>query len=101
MKTLVVLLTLSLFACSEEQQEKSSDTKLEDNKAPKIHLVDGPNSYDDENNIVAIVEIPAGSNEKWEVNKVSGEIERDSTNGAPTQLHHHHFHTCTQASGCY
>ncbi|GAB5418582.1 MAG: inorganic diphosphatase [Crocinitomicaceae bacterium] len=85
-KNLVVLLTLSLFACSEEQQEEPSNSSQEDNKAPKIHLVDSPPIYDNENNIVAIVEIPAGSTEKWEVNKVSGEIERDSINGAPRTI---------------
>jgi inorganic pyrophosphatase len=33
-----------------------------------------------------IVEIPTGTNEKWEVNKISGFIERDSINGEPRTI---------------
>ena len=33
-----------------------------------------------------IVEIPTGTNEKWEVNKTSGFIERDSINGEPRTI---------------
>ena len=35
-----------------------------------------------------VVEIPAGSREKWEVNKESGLIERDSLNGQPRTINY-------------
>lgn len=35
-----------------------------------------------------VVEIPAGSTEKWEVNKVTGVIERDSIDGQPRTINY-------------
>jgi inorganic pyrophosphatase len=71
---LILLNFILLFAC--ERATKSQDL-LRDT---------APNLEDQWVNMV--VEIPTGSNEKWEVNKTTGNIERDSINGQPRTINY-------------
>jgi inorganic pyrophosphatase len=71
---LILLNFILLFAC--ERATKSQDL-LRDT---------APNLEDQWVNMV--VEIPTGSNEKWEVNKTTGNIERDSINEQPRTINY-------------
>lgn len=71
-----------LNSCSTEPQEYKETTKISSQK----HLINDIPLYDTEENLQAIVEIPAGSTEKWEVNKKTGQLERDSIDGKPRSI---------------
>ncbi len=51
-----------------------------------MHLVRDVDLYNSAGELQAVIEIPAGTNEKWEVNKKTGKIERDSINGFPRTI---------------
>ena len=51
--------------------------------AGKKNLYSGYQPIDSRGNIHVIVEIPSGTNGKWEVSKSSGNLEREFKNGAP------------------
>ena len=74
MRKLIIsfLTAISCYSCQSLDQDK--------------HLLNdiSPDLTDHWVNIV--VEIPSGTNEKWEVNKESGLIERDSINGEPRTI---------------
>lgn len=78
---------LFLIAC---QTETNSETITDEKKEmTTIHQSMGeviPLNTD--GSINAIIEIPAGSVEKWEMNKTTGEIERDSMHGEPRTIHY-------------
>lgn len=71
-----------LVACDSPANDTNGASKP---KAQK-HLVSDISMYDNEGNIRVVIEIPAGSNEKWEVNKKTGIIERDSIDGKPRTI---------------
>ncbi|MCR9173236.1 MAG: inorganic diphosphatase [bacterium] len=73
------LLLILLVSCS-DSKKLDFDSREETHEK---HLVSDVSLYDANGNIQAVVEIPAGSREKWEVNKTTGIIERDSMNGEP------------------
>ncbi len=50
-------------------------------------LIDYPPNYED-NDVNAVIEIPSGTLEKWELNKTTGQIERDSINGVPRTINY-------------
>lgn len=86
--TLVVLFS----SCSDSTQTASTNTKKENSdleeKAPAIHLYRAyfPFVNEDSTTVIAIIEIPAGTTEKWEVDKHTGRIERDSIDGEPRSI---------------
>lgn len=51
-------------------------------KSP-VHLVDGINPDIEKNIIRTVIEIPAGSNQKWEVEKVTGNLKWEFQNNSP------------------
>lgn len=72
MKPQILLISLSLLiACSETKQQEIE---------PKHLLHDYP-AFNIDSTINAIVEIPAGTNEKWQVNKIDGKLEWEQENG--------------------
>lgn len=88
-------LILFVFAhCSSDSntQPFNSDTlaKMRTKKEEKqtLHLVRDVPIYDDQGNIQVVIEIPAGSVEKWEVNKETGSILRDSIDGKPRTINY-------------
>ncbi len=74
---------LSLFvfvfisACNDGSKTPTSSeaqSKLQDSSARTIHLVHDVPVFTDENLVNVIVEIPAGTTEKWEVSKTTGQL---------------------------
>jgi len=58
------------------------------NKSPDVvkavkNLYSGYSTFSGEDVVNCVIEIPAGDNEKWEVNPKSGNLERDFRNGKP------------------
>ncbi|HPR30871.1 MAG TPA: inorganic diphosphatase [Prolixibacteraceae bacterium] len=49
--------------------------------AGEKHFIDGYSPLDSVGHLQAVIEIPAGTNEKWEVNKTTGNIEWEKKNG--------------------
>jgi inorganic pyrophosphatase len=48
-----------------------------------VHLVDGIEPVVDDDHVRAVIEIPAGSVQKWEVDKADGHLKWEMRNGAP------------------
>lgn len=76
-----VLIPPLVYSCK-GSQEKNENASPEKSK----HLVHDIAIYNDIGEINAIIEIPAGSHEKWEVDKKTGQIVRDSVNGSPRRI---------------
>ncbi len=68
----LLILSFCILAC----QEPDKNLHLLNDISPDL---DGPW-------VNVVIEISAGSTEKWEVNKVTGQIERDSLNGQPRTI---------------
>jgi inorganic pyrophosphatase len=71
-----------LFSCVEEaKQSESNSTKR--SYPENVHLVHDISAMTEDGHINAVIEIPAGTSEKWEVNKESGETELEIKDGKP------------------
>lgn len=77
----IFLVVLLLASCESNSPEKSDvdETNLE----PKKHLVDDYAPMTDDGFVNAVIEIPAGTVEKWEVDKASGDLELEHVDGEP------------------
>lgn len=80
-------ITAGLSGCS---VERASDATLDGppaainaEAAADIDLLRTPLPRDSAGNITVVVEIPAGTNEKWEVNKTTGRLEWEQLDGRP------------------
>lgn len=51
-----------------------------------VHLVDGVDPVVDEDHIRVVIEIPAGSIQKWEVDKADGNLKWEMKNGSPRNI---------------
>lgn len=72
---LSIVLLVTFYSC---QTESSRKTNLLTDVAPAFE-----NGW-----VNMLVEIPAGTTEKWEVNKATGSIERDSIDGHPRTINY-------------
>jgi inorganic pyrophosphatase len=59
---------LVIPACTPEENEINLETNL-------IHLLDEVTTFSTDSLVQVIVEIPSGTNDKWEVNKTTGQLE--------------------------
>ena len=82
---LFIALSLVLFACGSTEQQSSSGTEPVGEKTdePSKHLIDDVKAEGENGFLHAVIEIPAGSVEKWEVNKTSGQLEHEIKDGKP------------------
>lgn len=65
----LVCMVLSLaLACSPAREEENSEPNT-------IHLLVDLSTFSSDSLVQVVVEIPSGSNEKWEVNKKTGQLE--------------------------
>ena len=71
-----------LLASCESNSSKKSDVN-ETNVEPKKNLVDDYPPMTDDGFVNAVIEIPAGTVEKWEVDKASGDLELEHMDGKP------------------
>ena len=71
--TLVLtVLLLFVFSCTPKKQQNEIEPK---------HLWHSWPAFNSDGSVNAIVEIPAGTNAKWQVNKYSGQLEWEQENG--------------------
>lgn len=61
------------------QLEKEGEYRL----AGEENFYSGYRALNENGDVRVVVEIPAGTNEKWEVNRENGKLERDFKNGKP------------------
>ena len=82
--TSVLLLCFLLVSC---KYEVDTNKKVLDAKASEVkNLLNDVSAKNADGTINAIIEIPAGGLEKWELNKSSGKIERDYADGKPRTI---------------
>jgi len=77
----VLFLSLSIGSC-----QYDANTKEDVQNSAATNLLADVKAQNEDGTINAIIEIPAGTLEKFELNKSSGKIERDSTNGKPRTI---------------
>lgn len=82
--TSVLLLCLLLVSCKYEidTNRKANEAKASAGK----NLLKDISAKNEDGTINAIIEIPAGGLEKWELNKSNGKIERDYADGKPRTI---------------
>ena len=79
--TFIIFSVFAFFGCSDHNETR---IKQED-----IHLVNDILPFNkDKKTVTVVIEIPAGLNEKWEVNKKTGQLMRDTENGKPRTIHY-------------
>lgn len=89
MKTLrlnAIFLVIPLFFSCNQMENKS--VQVVETKADQPDFLSGFEPITPDGHVNAIIEIPAGTTEKWELNKENGKLERDSINGQPRTIHY-------------
>ena len=74
-------LTFGLLACN--QQETIQETILQTDSVSAQHLLHDIAAKYEDGDLNTVIEIPAGTLEKWEVNKTTGQLELEYRNGQP------------------
>lgn len=84
---IIIFISLSLFLNSCDSNQAVKNSKSTDlgliNKAAAPHLLDNIEPLTEDGNIHAVIEIPAGTSEKWELNKSTGQISWEIVDGKP------------------
>ena len=75
------LLTFGFLACN--QQETIQETILQTDSVSVQHLLHDITARHENGDLNVVIEIPAGTLEKWEVNKTTGQLELEHRNGQP------------------
>ena len=83
---LIIIFTFS--ACENSITNKKANSSYSKIEEKTTNLLSDLSPVDKEGNINAVIEIPSGTTEKWELNKSNGKIERDSINGKPRTIHY-------------
>lgn len=82
-----ILLFLSCLgfcaACSSDQSTQETKDLSSNTEVKAINLLTDILPIHEDGDVNAIIEIPAGSIEKWELNKTTGRVEREFVNGSP------------------
>ena len=66
----------------------TSPTPIPEKEPEVVNLLTDISPTTEDGAINAVIEIPAGSIEKWEVNKTSGQLEWTTENGQPRLIHY-------------
>lgn len=82
---LCISLSLFFYCCESGTAIKKSEEKHLDlsNTTDNPHLLDDIKAITDNGNINAVIEIPAGTLEKWELDKSTGQIKWEIKDGKP------------------
>lgn len=90
--TLSVLAIIFLSSCmgGNETQSNSDSPELDEDSIPKgtIHLVHDVPAYTADNLVNIIVEVPAGTVEKWEVSKTTGRLFLEQIEGQGRRINY-------------
>ncbi len=88
-KNNIVLLCLSLslvlFSCNSGQKENQSnlDKITEEQGSDTLHLLTDIEPVFEDGDVSAVIEIPAGTLDKWELDKSTGKVKWELVNGKP------------------
>ena len=83
---LFFFLLVSFISC-ENSNENNSKTSLKKN-AINVNLLTGFKAQYTDGDVNAIIEIPAGTHEKWEVNKSTGKLELEILDNSPRTINY-------------
>ncbi|MCH2223136.1 MAG: inorganic diphosphatase [Crocinitomicaceae bacterium] len=88
--TLFFLSSISLFAsCTSNFSEKEeTDPFSKEALSDSINLLTDIRPKHEDGDINAIIEIPSGTIEKWELEKTNGQVEREFVNGLPRTINY-------------
>ena len=78
--TFLALLLLS-FSCQETETSEEQEQTIIPEK--NVHLLHDVKCLNEDGSVNAVIEIPTGTNEKWEINKTTGQAEWTEENGKP------------------
>ncbi len=82
-----ILLVSMLLACKGETMESKSVRSNKEAGKP-INLLKDIEALTSDSTVNAVIEIPAGSIQKWEINKSNGQIEWEIENGKPRLINY-------------
>jgi len=88
--TLLIFSLLGFSNCNSDQKEKTTnsvDVSSEEHSDP-INLLTDINPIAENGVINAIIEIPAGTIDKWELNKTTGKIEWEIVDNIPRKINY-------------
>ena len=83
---LLIFLLASLISC-ERSNENKSKTSLKKNTL-NVNLLTGFKAQFADGDVNAIIEIPAGTHEKWELNKSTGKLELEILDNSPRKINY-------------
>ena len=75
-----LFLCFAMYSCDNEIKEVSTSIRSTQNIKSQINLLSDVNPDFENGNVNAVVEIPTGTLEKWEVNKASGQVSWEKRN---------------------
>lgn len=81
----IIAIAFSLVGCGDTSEKVQHKPEKEKTNNP-LHLVNDYPTFADKQGVMVVIEIPAGTSEKWEVNKESGQLERDSIDNEPRSI---------------
>ena len=79
-----------LFACETSENQNIVSVQNGKNHFSKDSIIDYANvsPFDKDSLLQAVIEIPAGTIDKWELNKSNGQLEWEIVNGKPRKVHY-------------
>ena len=79
-----------LFACETSENQNIVFVQNRKNHFSKDSIIDYTNvsPFDKDSLLQAVIEIPAGTIDKWELNKSNGQLEWEIVNGKPRKVHY-------------
>ena len=81
------ILSSFIFVSCENANEKKPKTSSKKNSI-NVNLLTGFKAQFADGDVNAIIEIPAGTNEKWEVNKSTGKLELEILDNTPRKINY-------------
>ncbi len=85
---LLLLFALFLGACTETQQQVTDLTSDDDPIIGVFHYLSGFEPLTEDSLVRVVIEIPAGTNAKWEVEKDTGHLSWELRDGEPRVIHY-------------
>ena len=81
---LITGLSLIMISCESIQMETKSDFKesIQEEEA-SLNLLEDIEPLHEDGDVNAVIEIPAGTSDKWELNKSTGKLEWEKVDGQP------------------
>lgn len=88
MKSIFLIVLLTLSSCSSNNELEIQTTEITPSDSTYLNLLTDVDPMHEDGNVNAIIEIPAGTIQKWEMNKSTGEIEWEIENDKPRSVNY-------------